>query len=199
MPRYRDRGNGHAKALSVAERELTDRLHLVKEMELSKSPYTVDQRLAGVMAYITTGRSDKAGEMSAIPPSTIREWKRNAEWWPLAVSFCRRQKQDELDAVLSNVVHLAFGEVAERVEKGEVITDNKTGKPVLDKSGNFCRRPLSIKELSIAGGVAYDKRQLIRGDPTRISAELHGHSSVQQDIEDLKEQFSNMSQNNVVN
>jgi hypothetical protein len=133
-----------------------DRIHM-KDLYSQNGPYTPEQKLSAVMAYVVTGCSIKAGEMTGIPNATIRYWKSQAPWWPETIAKLRKQKQDELDGRFTGVIHKAIGEVEDRLDNGD---------QVVDKNGNLVRRKMSGKETATTLAILFDKRQMLRGDPT---------------------------------
>lgn len=124
-----------------------------------KKTYSELDKIQAAAAYVATGSSDKAGEMINIPGRTIRTWTKE-DWWPSALAQAREDMSDELDGKYTEVVHKAVLELIDRIENGDEIINPKTGEAY--------RRKLSARDLSIVSGIAFDKRQLIRAQPTSI-------------------------------
>ena len=119
--------------------------------------YTIDQRVQAVCYYAVLGNSLKVERLLGIPASTIRHW-RGMDWWPIVISEVRKAKDQELDAMLTDVMHKATEQLLDRVENGD---------EVVTKDGDIVRKKLGAKDLAVAGlAVPYDKRALMRGDPT---------------------------------
>ena len=41
--------------------------------------------------------------------------------WNLAVAECRKRKQDELDGNLTQTIHIAMGEILDRIQNGDSV------------------------------------------------------------------------------
>lgn len=145
--------------------------------------YTPEEKVGAVMAFMTTGTSKQAFGLTNIPASTIRWWKNESSWWGDVMQDCRRQKQDELDAKFTDLVHTAIGELEDRVKIGNhVLVDGKKGKEQV-------RVPMNGKDLAVTLAVIFDKRQLLRGDPTQRVIRV----SDKDRLEKLQKQFEEMA------
>ena len=166
---------------------------LLKHMDLDalhhpRSTYTAEQKVAACMAYILTGTSFRAETLCGVPAGIIRDWKQS-DWWDETSEACRREKQEELDGVMTNIIHEAIEKVRERVQLGELIYIE--GEPAVDPDSpdGFAHKPLSLRELTITLGILYDKRNLIRGDPTSIS----GKTDTSTKMQELTDEFKKLS------
>ena len=130
----------------------------LKDLYAPTGKYSPEEKIAAVMAYMVTGTSRKASKMTGVPETTIRWWKASSSWWPDVMMECRRKKQDELDAAFSNVIEAAIGQIENRVLEGDT---------VVTKDGDKVQVPMRGKELAVTLAVIFDKRQLLRGDPTQ--------------------------------
>lgn len=135
------------------------------EIELSSlyhpnSPYTVEQKLQAAMTYLTTGSVWAVHKATGIPKNTISDWKTRSSWWPDIIAQCKKVKQDELDAMFTEVIHLGIGETRDRIINGDPIYDSKTGE--------IKRVPMKGKDVATTAAILYDKRAVLRGDPTSI-------------------------------
>jgi hypothetical protein len=121
-----------------------DDLPLLREF---KSPYSTAEILGGVLAYTLTANTREAERLTGIPHDTIRSWKKRCDWWDEALAYCRKVKQDELDANFTTIIHKAAAKL-----------DNMLDKDILEP-----------KEIMQAVKIIFDTRQLVRGDPTNIT------------------------------
>lgn len=138
----------------------------LKDLYHPNSCYTPETKVRAVMAYLVTGTSKQAEQFSGVKATVIRDWKSRAEWWPLVMGECRKKKQDELDAAYTSILHQAVGTLSDRIENGDEF---------IDRNGKRYRKLLSARDLAIITGVIYDKRALLRGDPTgRIERRTSG-------------------------
>lgn len=129
----------------------------LKELYDPRSPWTPEQKLGAVLAYIITGTSRGVFLHTGIPAGTVRRWKHKAAWWPDAVSQMRKRKQDEVDSKLTGALDRIIDNLMDRVDNGDV---------VMNKDGGQERKPIAGRDLAIIMGVTFDKRALMRGDAT---------------------------------
>lgn len=141
--------------------------------------YSELDKIQAAAAYVATGSSDKAGEMVNIPGRTIRTWTKE-DWWPNALAQAREAMSEELDGKFTEIIHRATGELIDRIEYGDEVINQKTGETY--------RRKLSARDLSIVCGIAFDKRQLIRAQPTCID-----QRQVSETLEMLAERLGDVS------
>lgn len=137
-------------------KEETIKLEL-KDLYVSHSRYTPEEKIRAVMIYVMTGTIKASAKKAGIPQQTMQHWKQHAEWWEDTVRECRKKKQDELDSMYTNLIHEVVGQVQDRVLNG----DTK-----VDKNGNQYRIPMGGKDLAVTMAVTFDKRQLLRGEAT---------------------------------
>jgi hypothetical protein len=135
-----------------------------------RSPYTPEQKVSAVMAYLVTGNSKRASKHCGIKDNIIRDWKTRSDWWPEAMRECRKKKQEELDSLYTSLLHQTVGQLADRIQNGD---------EYLKKDGTKARKLLTARDLAIITGIIYDKRALLRGDPTgRIEKRNTGDSLI---------------------
>lgn len=82
------------------------------------------------------------------------------DWWKELIAKIRSEEDQVLDAKLSKTMDKALEQLMDRLENGEYIYDQKTGK--------IKRMPAKLRDLNIAFNNVLDKRQLIRKQPTKI-------------------------------
>jgi hypothetical protein len=87
----------------------------------------------------------------------------------------RNEKQDELDASYTRVIHKAQEALIDRLEHGD---------EVITRTGERMRKAVTAKDLATIGGIQFDKRQIARNLPTSIS-----NATDNKALADLKAQF----------
>ena len=133
---------------------------------------------------MTAGNSKQASKLLyswglEIPDSTIRWWATQASWWPELMKVLRKEKDEELDAMQTEIIHKAGEELVDRLTKGD---------EVITKDGDVVHKAVSARDLAIIHGTLYDKRALKRGDPTSKVERSDSDALAQ-----LAEQFSNFA------
>lgn len=153
------------------------------ELEDTRSPFTADDKMAAVMAYlITGGNSSKAVELAAVPglkPATLRQWKSRCAWWDKAEQHAKTLLQTDLDYAYTRMLHRTEKEIFDRVENGDT---------VLAKDGSMVRKPLGGKDLMYIHGIIHDKRAMIRGEPTSRTEKVNPMDVVQELAKVLQKQ-----------
>lgn len=113
---------------------------------------------------------------------TVNEWKRKG-WIYEAVEIAKELAQDKLDRRLTGTINKALNNIDTALDKGD---------GVLQKDGSLAYKPVSAKDNAIIAGIAFEKRQLLRGEATQISEE----GSTGDKLAALAEQFAKFAINN---
>ena len=145
-----------------------------------RAKYTAEEKLAAVVAYVMTGTIAGVVRLTGFNRSAISQWKNYSSWWPDAYRNVKKHKQEEVDGMLTSIVHAAGGGIMDRLLNGDEI---------IDKNGNKVRRMMSGKEMAWVLGITFDKRALLRGDPTSRSEKVDQGKL----ISELKDQFALMA------
>ena len=150
------------------------------ELYSSKARYTVEEKLAAVLAYVMTGSVRGVVRLTGFKQQTISSWKNESSWWGDAYASIKKEKQDEIDGGLTTIIHAASGEMLDRIMNGDEI---------IDKFGETRRKKMTGKELAWVMGISYDKRALLRGDPTSRTEKVDYNKQ----LEDLRAEFGAMA------
>lgn len=146
-----------------------------------RQSYTPQQKMQAAMAYVTTGSvTSAARHCPQVGMKTISHWKNKAAWWPEAVQHCRKMKSEELDGLLTNIIHSCNDAILDRLTNGDI--------HVSTKDGSVYRAPISVSKLATVMGIAWDKRNMQRGEYSHKSGE-----STTAQLEMLKAKFEEFS------
>ena len=110
---------------------------------------------------------------------TCKSW-RSRDWWAEVEAAARKVASQTADRKLSKILDLALNKMETRITKGDPYT----------AQGEVRYKPVSAKDLAIITGVVYDKRALIRGEATNISAEA---KTEEERLQELSEAFKEIS------
>ena len=135
------------------------------------------KRIEAVVTYLANGNLAETSRQLGVPISTMEMWKR-AEWWKDLVEKIQAEEDQQLDAKTSKIINKALENIMDRIENGEDIYDQKTGK--------IKKMPVKLRDLNVAFNSLLDKRQLLRNKPTKI---VEQHSTATQ-LQNLAEQFA---------
>ena len=153
------------------------------KVEISEFPkggkYKVDDYVMAAAYYVIMGTSVQVSKYTGIPSRTIRKWT-GEEWWKTLVQEVRKAKQDELDAKLTNIIMVAGEKLADRVENGDTLV----------VQGELTKVPLKAMDLAKVVGITYDKRALLRGDPTSRTEQMKDSTTI---LAELQNKFAQMA------
>lgn len=94
------------------------------------------------------------------------------------VQKIQSEEDQKLDAKTSKIIDKALENILDRIENGEDIYDQKTGK--------IKKMPAKLRDLNTAFNSLLDKRQLLRNKPTKIVEQ----QSTAAQLQNLAEQFA---------
>lgn len=117
------------------------------------------KKIEAVATYLSTGSNAETVRLTGVPLDTINRWK-TQPWWKEYIEQIRKDEEQQLDNKLSKAVDKALDNLIDRIENGEYIYDQKTGKVI--------RTPAKLRDLNTAFNNVIDKRQLLRKQPTKI-------------------------------
>jgi hypothetical protein len=126
------------------------------------SVYTKDQKLQVIDLFCKGSSLAEIYHVTGIPKTTLQNWKDRSPWWDEIVNKYKKDKQIELDNLLTNSIHKAILELNDRLQDGDY-------KP--DRQGELKRVPISARDLAVTLSSLYEKRALIRGEATSIKSE----------------------------
>ena len=162
------------------KKQLKSNKYDLAELYSAKARYTAEEKLSAVLAYVMTGSVRGVIRLTGFRQQTISDWKNNSSWWTDAYMTIKKEKQDEIDGGLTPIIHAASGEIIDRIINGDEF---------IDKNGDPRRKKMSGKELAWVMGISYDKRALLRGDPTSRTEKV----DTQQQMADLRKEFGAMA------
>lgn len=146
-----------------------------------RSKYPAEEKMKAVMAYVVAGDSRKASKICGVPDATIRWWKASADWWPAALMKCQKEKNDEVDAAMTEAIHIGMASIIDTIQNGEWVLTNK---------GALVRKPANLRDQTISVATLQDKRDNIRGQQINIV----GNRDKSQLFGELIKKFEELSQ-----
>lgn len=102
--------------------------------------------------YSETGNAMRSAREAEVGLDTARNWL-NASYSEQIINLCKIEQQKLLDSKLTGLLEEVLAQISDRLEKG-------------DFSAKGERVPVQIRFLLQALTTLYDKRALLRGDPT---------------------------------
>ncbi len=135
------------------------------------------KRIEAVTLHLSVGSLPEVSRIMGIPYKTLEMWK-SQDWWKELVTKLQSEEDTKLDSKTSKIVDKALDALMDRIENGEYIYDQKTGK--------VKQTPAKLADLTRAFNVVLDKRQLLRGQPTKIIEQ----TTTATQLQNLADQFA---------
>lgn len=120
------------------------------------------KQLEVVTTYLATGSTAETSRICNVPAKTIDSW-RVKDWWSNLVTDIQGGEGQKQDNKMSKVIDRALDILMVRIEEGDYQYDQKTGRVV--------KIPLKARDLERVASGLFDKRQLIRKQPTNIKSD----------------------------
>lgn len=116
-------------------------------------------KIHAAACFMLTGTVKGTARLTGLDHRLISEWKNKALWWPEVLGKIKQEKQDELDSKFTHLIHTVAEGIEDRLTNGE---------EVITKDG-IVKKKLGGRDLTTMLNILYDKRSMMRGDPTSIS------------------------------
>ena len=110
--------------------------------------------------WCATGSPSIVSAQTNIPTNTLKSWMKQ-DWWKDMVTDLRNADNEVLDTKLTKAMDKALEQIMDRLENGEYVLDQKTGK--------VKQIPVKLRDSTVALNTLLDKRQLLRKLPTKIT------------------------------
>ena len=118
--------------------------------------WSENKRIDVVTTWLITGNLAATAAVCQVPLVTIKLWRKQP-WWNDLVIDIQTESDQELDAKLAKRIEKSLEIVNDRLEHGDFQYDPKTGQ--------FVRKPVSVKDGWKVASEMIDKRWLIRKMP----------------------------------
>lgn len=116
-----------------------------------------EKKLQVVVQYLALGSLKLVSATTGMDYALLRQWKLQP-WWKEFENEIRNTENLKLDTKLSSLVEKSLSVVADRMEGGDHIYNQKTGEIV--------RKPVSMKDAAKVSVDLLTKRELLRGNAT---------------------------------
>lgn len=112
-----------------------------------------------ITTYLALGSMEETSRVCNVPTETIKSWRKK-DWWAEIVEDIQGGSGQRTDNKMTKIIDKALDLLVERIEEGDYQYDQKTGRMV--------KIPLKARDLERVAAGLFDKRQLIRKQPTSI-------------------------------
>ena len=143
----------------LTDNERLKRLPRKKREISAKGRYWSDsQKLEAVKCWRLTGNLAATAAALNIPLVTVKSW-RYSQWWTDLVRDLRQESNIALTARLKKIAAKSLDLVEDRLENGDWVLNNKTGKLML--------KPIGVRDLSVITNTTLTHIDKIEGQPQR--------------------------------
>lgn len=132
----------------------------------TRTIYTWEQKQEVVKQAYLLSNIRLTSELTGVPVETISAWKKQ-EWWKEFEDSLKRAAHIEVDTKLKGILDRGLDVIANRLEFGEQVLNNKTGTLV--------HKPVSLRDAATATNIVLTQKR-----------------AMQKDIEDRQERRDNM-------
>jgi hypothetical protein len=119
------------------------------------------KKMDAVITYLALGSATQTAQLLNIPVKTLHSWK-SSDWWKEWVEDIQNESNQKLDNKMSKTMDKALDMLMDRLEDGNYQYDQARGKMV--------RIPVNAQDAVKITTALFDKRQLIRKQPTTIKS-----------------------------
>lgn len=134
-----------------------DLYKLIKIRPDRRHKYDKDTVIKAARLYLVMGNYTGVAAELGISKNAVRNWGQK-DWWPVLLEEIKYLKNIELDGQYTNILEKSLKAVVERLEEGDEVVVGKEIK----------RKKVSARDAALISAIMFDKRQLLRGDPTQI-------------------------------
>ena len=135
----------------------------VKAKHHNPTWFPQDIKVESCTLYCVYGDFDKVSELTRVPANTLRVWHQEP-WWVEIQKQVYVEQNENLSSRINIVLDKSLVEIADRLENGDYYFTKG--------SGELRRKPVETKTLALLFDNLTTKRQLVRGEPTSISAKI---------------------------
>lgn len=124
--------------------------------------YSQERKVDACTLYAVYGDLEEVSKLTSIPVQQLRLWKQEP-WWIEIIKQVYVEQNENLSSRISSTLDKALIQLNDRLEHGDVY---------ITKTGQEVRRPIDAKVLTNMFDSLVHRRQVVRGEPTSISANI---------------------------
>ena len=166
-------------ALSDSEL-LKDRKTRRRALEAKGKHWSDSQKLEAVQTYLMLGSVRMTSAALKIPEITLKVW-RASTWWKDLESELKIQDELQLSTRLKKIAEKSFAAVEDRLEHGNFVFDQKTGK--------IRRIPVNLKDAHKVALDSIQQKELIG----KKHVEVANDGQIMNKLEQLANKFAEMA------
>lgn len=175
---------------SPALRKRTVDLYKIIQLRVDKrAKYDKDTVIQAGRLYLVYGNYQRVSTELGVDRTTVRNWA-NKDWWPVLLEELKYLKNIELDSKYTHALEKSLSELMDRLENGDEVIDTK--------SGTKHRKKIGARDAALISAIMYDKRALLRGDPTQIKENNFNLNDRMDQLQGMFEKIARKSEERVI-
>lgn len=148
---------------------------------ITNRQWSDSQKIEAATCVLAVGSLQKASHLLQIPETTLKMWQRT-EWWQDLIKQLKQQENLVVSTKLKNLIDKSLTLLADRLEHGDFIYDQKQGQLV--------RKPIPAKELAKLATDFLERREVLDMPERATIAE----ENISNKLEQLAKQFEVFAQ-----
>lgn len=152
-----------------------------RSIEDTSKRWSDQQKMEAIQSYLALGNLALTARVLGIPEITLRVWKAS-DWWKDVVEDLKRQEKIVLSNRMKKLVEASHTIVAQRLESGDPILNQKTGEIIY--------KPVSMKDAHKVAVDLLDRQNILEKATNEDSGTPEGDDNK---LEKLAERFAEMA------
>lgn len=144
--------------------------------------YSDSQKIEAVTTFLMTGSVAMTASILKININTMKLW-RKSEWWKEVENDLRTQEDLQLSKRLQSIVTKSLDVVEDRLESGDFVYDQKTGK--------MRRKPVNMRDAAKVMMDLQDKREVLVD--RHLSEQSVSADKIENTLAKLAEEFAKIA------
>ena len=172
----------YSKLVPIQPEDRRGRVMYVRKTVAEGGRYTYKEKAEAAALYLATGNFAFVEKQLNISRQTLYEW-RKSPWWSELINDMQIQEKVENNKTLKKIKEKALSVIDDRLEKGNVQYDQKTGK--------FVRVPVNARDAHRIASDLIDKEEIL-ADRIRSLGEQENKKSADA-LKDLMAAFTSIA------
>lgn len=142
-----------------------------RDVRMAGTAYSDEKKIEVVAIYLSTQSRQETANVSGVPLQTVNSWIKS-KWWDTACTKVRTLDKSKKLSKISRIVNQALDLVADRIENGDYIYDQR--------SGEVKRVPMSSKNAITASSTMIDRFLLLNKSFEDVDERKDTHEKLNQ-------------------
>lgn len=117
-----------------------------------RNEWPIEKRIECVSKYLILGNLSLVAQLTGVSIATLEIWKKQP-WWADLTNEVKATRRVQQDSKLSQIVDRALDTIADRLENGEHVYDQKTGSIV--------RKPVALRDANVTANTLMQRQAIL--------------------------------------